>query len=104
MSAISVAIQEKVERLSPLRQNELIDFADFLLSKDDRGALAPMGELAVDVLNEEEAKPLPSSPRKLAFDWVIDDDGPPEEVTSVELQHQATQWWVEMAEKNLAQS
>ncbi|MBI1762637.1 MAG: DUF2281 domain-containing protein [Acidobacteria bacterium] len=79
MSSMLTAIQEKVRLLSPQRQAELVDFADFLLSK-------------------EQAQP---PTRGLAFDWVIDPAEPPEPLSSVELQHQATAWMVEMAEKHL---
>jgi Protein of unknown function (DUF2281) len=103
MSAMLAVIQEKAQQLSPHRQSELIDFADFLLSKDELVAPVPLGEPAFDWVDEEGATPLPSSSRELAFDWVIDDDSLSEGLTSVEMQHQATQWMVEMAEKNLAQ-
>ena len=103
MSSMLATIQEKAQRLSPQRQSELVDFAEFLLSKEGFAAPAPVGEPAFDWVDEKGAEPLPSSSRGLAFDWVIDDDGPSEELTSVEMQHQATQWMFEMAEKNLAQ-
>ncbi len=39
---------------------------------------------------------------KPVFDWIGDDDDEPEQLSSVELQHLATQLWVEKLEKNLA--
>jgi hypothetical protein len=79
MSSILAVIQEKAQQLSPQKQAQLAEFADFLLSK------------------EQAPKPT----RGLAFDWVVDPDEPPEPLNSVEMQHQATEWMVEMAEKHL---
>jgi hypothetical protein len=103
MSAMLAVIQEKAQRLSPQRQSELIDFADFLLSREDTTTPASIDEFADDEVSEKIAEPSPSLGRGLAFDWVIEGDDPFEGLTSVEMQHQATQWMLEMAEKNLAQ-
>lgn len=43
----------------------------------------------------------PRQRHKPRFDWIDDEDAEPEPLTSVELQHLATQLWVEKLEKNL---
>jgi hypothetical protein len=72
MSAALQLIQEKVQRLSPQKQAEVVDFVEFLLSR-------------------ERSQPQHSP----AFDWVDGPDDEPEPRTSVELQHMATQWRIE---------
>lgn len=115
MSAISVAIQEKVERLSPLRQNELMDFAEFLLSKESPTTTpAARRELAFDWVIDSEDEPLPDSAvvnklmqevnaphsRGLTFDWCADPDDQPAEMTSVEMQHEVLEWMALKAEED----
>lgn len=67
MSAALQVIQEKVQRLSPQKQVEVLDFIEFLLSKE-----------------------IPRKPQKLTFSWADGPEDPPVNMTSVELQHEAT--------------
>ena len=60
-------LQEKIERLSPQRQAEVLDYIEFLLSKEEL-----------------------RKPRKLTFKWAGQPGDPPINMTSVELQHEAT--------------
>jgi len=66
MSAALQIIQEKVQQLSPQKQAEVIDFVDFLLSKE---------------------KPKPRT--KMKLDWAGGLKELRDQYTSVELQHQA---------------
>ena len=67
MSSVLATIQEKIERLSPQKQAQVVDFIEFLLSKET-----------------------PRKPRKLTFNWADGPGDPPEALSSVELQHEAT--------------
>jgi hypothetical protein len=67
MNAALVLIQEKLQRLSPQKQAEVLGFIEFLLSKEK-----------------------PRKPRKLTFSWADGPGDPPVNMTSVELQHEAT--------------
>lgn len=72
MSSVLATLQEKARQLPPQKQAELIDFAEFLLSR--------------------EQQPDPYEP---PFDWVDGPDDEPVTLSSVELQHLATQWRIE---------
>lgn len=72
MGAALQSLQEKVEQLSPQKQAEVIDFVEFLLSREQR-----------------RSHYVPT------FDWVDGPDDEPEPLTSVELQHMATLWRIE---------
>ena len=65
--ALKETLQEKFEQLSPQRQAQVLDYIEFLLSKE-----------------------APRKPRKPAFKWAGKPDDPPLKMTSVELQHEAT--------------
>jgi hypothetical protein len=129
MGTALMLLQEKAARLSPQRQNELIDFAEFLLDKEGALAPGPVGEPAFDWVDEPGAEPLPYTSVELqheakesrlggtlpvselpkrrhkpTFDWVDDETAEPEPLTSVELQHLATQWMVEKLEKKILRS
>lgn len=67
MSTPLQVIQEKMQRLSPQKQAEVLDFIEFLLSREK-----------------------PRKPRKLTFSWADRPGDPPVNMTSVELQHEAT--------------
>jgi len=71
LTALQV-IQEKVEKLSPQKQAEVLSFIEFLLSKER-----------------------PRAPRKLAFSWADGPDAQPVNLSSVELQHEATSLRIE---------
>lgn len=66
MNAVVQMIQEKVQQLSPQNQAEVIDFVDFLLSK-------------------ERTKPR----KKMKLDWAGGMKDLREQFTSLELQQQA---------------
>ncbi len=103
MSGMLAVIQEKAQLLSPQRQSELIDFAEFLLSRESAIASVPLGEPAFDWVAESDAEPSPNPSlvnglvqaeappltRGLTFDWCAGPDDPPVEMTSVEMQHEA---------------
>lgn len=92
MGSSLALLQEKAEQLSPQRQSELIDFAEFLLSKER------MGESAFNGANEPNGEPLT---RGLKFDWCAGPADPPVEMTSVEMQHEVLEWMVQKAEEHL---
>ncbi len=114
MSAMLAVIQEKAKLLSPQRQAELIDFAEFLLSRESAIAAVPLGEPAFDWVVEPDAEPLPNSSsanglmqeetapfsRGLTFDWCDGPDDPPVEMTSVEMQHEVLEWMAQKAEED----
>jgi len=62
-------IEEKIKRLPPNLQNEVIDFVDFLLTK--RNTIAK---------------------KKLSFDWIGGLREYRDKYTSVELQGKASEW------------
>lgn len=62
-------IEEKIKRLPPNLQNEVIDFVDFLLTK--RNTIAK---------------------KKLSFDWIGGLREYRDKYTSVELQEKASEW------------
>jgi hypothetical protein len=72
MSSVLATLQETAQKLPPQKQAELIDFAEFLLSRET-----------------------PSVQPEPAFDWVDGPDDEPVALTSVELQHLATLWRIE---------
>ncbi len=83
MSAALQVIQEKVQRLSPQKQAEVISFIDSMLQEEQTAATqAP-------------------ATRGLTFDWCDGPDDPPVELTSVELQHEALEWRLKKAEEFL---
>lgn len=67
MSTALQTFQEKMQQLSPQRQAQVVDFIEFLLSRE---------------------KPRPRT--KLTFSWADGPDDPPVNLDSVELQHEAT--------------
>jgi hypothetical protein len=77
-------IQEKVQLLSPQKQEEVLDFIEFLLRKEANGRFFDSGE---QPLGQERPRS-----RNLIFDWADGPDDPPEPYTSVELQHMANEW------------
>jgi hypothetical protein len=75
MSNVIAAIQDKVQQLSPEKQTVALEFIDFLLQKQE-----------------------PSSPPErpgMKLDWAGGLKELRDQYTSVELQHQATQWMLE---------
>ena len=131
MSSALATIQEQVQRLSPQKQAEVVRFIEDLLKDEsapptpgltfdwcDGPADHPAPLTSVELQHaalewrKEGTQPgnqttpaavdLPGQRHKLTFDWVDDEDAEPEPLTSVELQHLATQWMVEKLEKNLA--
>ena len=111
MGTMLMVLQEKAARLSPQRQDELIDFAEFLLGKEESFAPDPLGEPAFDWVDGPDAEPLmnKTSPgettvpmRGLRFDWCDGPEDPPVGLTSVELQHEATEWRIKKAEEFLS--
>lgn len=72
MIAALQTIQEKLQKLSPQKQAEVLDFIEFLLVRDK-----------------------PRKPRELTFSWADSPEDPPVNMTSVELQHEATKLRVE---------
>lgn len=74
MSTALQTIQEKAQQLSPQRQAQVVDFIEFLLSRE-----------------------IPPWRGDLKFDWVDGPDAPPVNMSSVELQHEATNLWGEAA-------
>ena len=79
--ALKEVMQEKIERLSPQKQTEVMDFVEFLLTKEK-----------------------PRRPAKLTFSWAGRPDDLPINMTSVELQHEALEWRVQKAEQYLRRS
>ncbi len=77
MIATLQTVQEKLEKLSPQRQAEVVDFIDFLLSR-------------------EAPKPGP----KMTLDWAGALEDMRDEYTSVELQRQANVWREEGGNKD----
>ncbi len=96
MSAVSARIQEIAQQLSPQRLAQLIDFADFLLSKEDSSAEAEPAANGFALKETDEPT------RGLKFDWCVGPDDPPIGKTSVELQHEALELMIQLAEKNLS--
>ncbi len=116
MSSVLATLQEKARQLPPQKQAELIDFAEFLLSKEQQGVLpeptfdwvdgpddcswpppAP-GPDELEAPQEIPAEPQPQNGlRNLTFDWADGPEDPPEPYSSVELQHLASQWRVKDA-------
>jgi hypothetical protein len=74
MSTALQLIQEKAQQLSPQQQAEVVDFIEFLLSRET-----------------------PRWQGELKFDWVDGPDAPPVNMSSVELQHEAANLWGEAA-------
>ncbi|HEX8998484.1 MAG TPA: hypothetical protein VGB07_01215 [Blastocatellia bacterium] len=137
MSTALQTLQEKARQLSPLQLAKIIGLMDELLTEEkpqqgrglkfdwaDGHEDDPVTESSVELQHqatewriesalgylkqapeEDECAPKSNQPspqrHKLTFDWVDDEDADPEPLTSVELQHQATEWWVEKIEKNL---
>ncbi|MCI0422927.1 MAG: DUF2281 domain-containing protein [Acidobacteria bacterium] len=113
MSPVLATLQEKAQKLPPQKQAELIDFAEFLLSRepqdvphepaldwvdrtDDRSWPPPApGPDELEAPQEIAAEPQPQNGlRNLTFDWADGPEDPPEPYSSVELQHLASQWRV----------
>jgi hypothetical protein len=93
MGSSLTLLQKKAEQLSPQRQSELIDFAEFLLNKER------MGKSALNGATESKGEPLT---RGLKFDWCAGPDAPSVEMTSVEMQHEVLEWMAQKAEEHLS--
>jgi len=77
-------IQEKIQLLSLQRQEEVLDFIEFLLRKETNGHFL---DSTGQQLNQEGPRS-----RNMLFDWADGPEDPPEPYTSVELQHKANEW------------
>lgn len=115
MSTALRSFQEKAQQLSPAQLAKVLNLMEELLAEenpqkrtkptfdwaddsDDTPATDDLAELNGD---DQTFDPSRDNKRNLAFDWVVDSDAEPEPLTSVELQHLATQLWAEKLERNL---
>ena len=106
MSIAVATIQEKVQRLTPQKQEKVIHYIDALLAEEPASQETPRGfsgdwlgsraALPIEeyVLNRAEAASvLAKTPP--TFDWAGQPDDPPEPLSSVELQHLATEYLIQ---------
>lgn len=93
MNSYLATIQAKAQQLPLSQQAEVIKFIESLLGQEPAPASSELNTAAALV------PPAPPPRHKLALDWIDAPDAEPETLTSVEMQHLATDWWIEGTEK-----